>query len=65
MSLTIAEKEKLKELIAEYIKTENYFWDECSQNQFRQWYYSLFLESFGISRKCWRNAIIKLNKEIS
>ena len=65
MSLTIAEKEKLKELIAEYNNTEEMIWSEVDRNKFRQWYYELFLESFGQSRRCWDLAIKKLYKDIS
>jgi hypothetical protein len=65
MSLTIAEKDKLTVLIAEYIKTDLLIWSEEDRNKFRQWYFELFLESFGQSRRCWVNAIMKLNKEIN
>jgi hypothetical protein len=65
MSLTVAEKEKLSVLIAEYIKTDLLIWSEEDRNKFRQWYFELFLESFGQSRRCWVNAINKLNKEIN
>jgi hypothetical protein len=65
MSLLDSEKEKLKVLIAEYIKTDLILWSEEDWNKFRQWYYEIFLESFGQSRRCRINAINKLNKEIS
>lgn len=65
MSLIDSEKDKLKVLIAEYIKTENFFWSEEEQNKFRQWYFELFQESFGQSRRCWDLAIRKIYKSIS
>lgn len=65
MSLRDAEKEKLKVLIAEYINTDLLLMTKEDKNMFRQWYFELFLESFGQSRRCLVNAINKLNKEIS
>ena len=47
MSLTIAEKEKLRVLIAEYINTDLLLMTKEDKNMFRQWYFELFLESFG------------------
>ena len=64
MSLTDSEKEKLKVLIAEYIKTDLMIWSEEDRNKFRQWYYELFLESFGQSRRCWDIALRKIYKTI-
>lgn len=64
MSLSDSEKEKLKALIAEYNKSELFFWDEENKNKFRQWYYEIFLEPFGQSRRCWVNSIKKLSKSI-
>lgn len=65
MSLRDAEKEKLRVLIAEYINTDLLLMTKEDKNMFRQWYFELFLESFGQSRRCLVNAINKLNKEIS
>jgi hypothetical protein len=65
MSLTIAEKDKLRVLIAEYINTDLLLMDKEDKDSFRQWYFELFLESFGQSRRCWINAINKLNKKIN
>lgn len=65
MSLTIAEKKKLRVLIAEYINTDLLLMTKEDKNMFRQWYFELFLESFGQSRRCLVNAINKLNKKIS
>jgi hypothetical protein len=65
MSLTIAEKDKLKVLIAEYINTDLLLMDKEDKDSFRQWYFELFLESFGQSRRCLVNAINKLNKKIN
>lgn len=65
MSLRDAEKEKLKVLIAEYINTDLLLMTKEDKNMFRQWYFELFLESFGQSRRCLVNAINKLNKKIS
>jgi hypothetical protein len=39
--------------------------DKEDKDSFRQWYFELFLESFGQSRRCWVNAIKKLYKGIS
>ena len=64
MGLKSEEKEKLKVLINEYIKTDLLIWSEEDRNKFRQWYFELFLESFGQSRRCWLNAISKLIKTI-
>ena len=65
MGLQPTEKEKLRLLIDDYLKTDLLIWSEEDRNKFRQWYYELFLESFGQSRRCWVNAINKLIKEIS
>jgi hypothetical protein len=65
MSLKIAEKEKLRAIIAEYINTDLLLMDKEDKDSFRQWYFELFLESFGQSRRCWVNAIKKLYKGIS
>lgn len=65
MSVTIAEKKKLIVLIAEYINTDLLLMTKEDKNMFRQWYFELFLESFGQSRRCLVNAINKLNKEIN
>jgi hypothetical protein len=64
MGLKPAEKEKLRLLIDGYLKTDLLFWHEEDRNKFRQWYYELFLESFGQSRRCWVNSINRLVKEI-
>lgn len=64
MKLSDSEKEKLKVLIAEYIKTDLMIWSEEDRNKFRQWYYELFLESFGQSRRCWDIALRKIYKTI-
>jgi hypothetical protein len=65
MSLTIAENKKLRAIIAEYINTDLLLMTKEDKNMFRQWYFELFLESFGQSRRCWVNAINRLDKEIS
>lgn len=65
MSLKIAEKEKLRAIIAEYINTDLLLMDKEDKDNFRQWYFELFLESFGQSRRCWVNSINRLVKEIN
>ena len=47
MSLRDAEKDKLRVLIAEYINTDLLLMTKEDKNMFRQWYFELFLESFG------------------
>jgi len=52
------------DLIQDYIDTNEFLWDNQTQQSFRNLYYKLFLESFGQSRRCWDIAIKKVHKEI-
>ncbi len=64
ISLNQTQRAYIKELIAEYNNTEEMIWSEVDRILIRAWYYEVFLESFGQSRRCWMRAIERMKKEI-